>query len=100
MKYVLLVCFGLFFICIGAIRAFNSRKGKKFDSEYTDKSFVTHFIIGIPTFLISVYYSLTTPSSDLLLVGTIIVSGSVAFVIGLHYDRIEAQREKDRENKD
>lgn len=101
MRHLPLVCFSIFLICMGAIGAFHYKKYEH-DSEYPNMSFVTQFIIGIPTFLVSFYYFLATPSSDLLLLGTIIVSGVIALIIGLHYDRKKKQWEEEnhKQNKD
>lgn len=80
MKYLFLICLAIFSICIGAIKAFHSIQRKKTNSKPIDKSFAVHFIMGIPVLIASIYYALTEPSSSLLLVATILISGIIAML--------------------
>lgn len=73
--------------CIGSEKAFRAIKKQRINSEPLDKSFVVHFIIGIPTFIISLYYILCKSDGSLVIFGVIVFSGIIALLYGLYYDR-------------
>ena len=87
MKYVCLICCAIIILCIGSEKAFRAIKKQRINSEPLDKSFVVHFIIGIQTFIISLYYILCKSDGSLVIFGVIVFSGIIALLYGLYYDR-------------